>query len=272
MLEKRKGRGGGGGGGGGSGIDISDNWDAPPLLKAQMAFEIIWFCIVLYLITLLFKVIRNVPSHQRQPYILLLVSAIFLDIGLITRAIAIRIDEVTFGPSSLALSSVVTLLWQQPIVLITMAGLWVFRKRSQLLIYGEGATGIPYAGQMWKFVVDWTVTSCGLVFLLLTITVNAVGYSLYWNDVIGFSEYLRYYDAEIGLLYVLFAFYFILTIIFVVTGLTLSAAFKWQMGKPDVVRHFLTRLSIPVNFNPGHSSDADLGHALAHHSCNRHPS
>jgi len=271
MLEKRKGRGGGGGGGGGS-SGIEDNWGAPPLLKAQMAFEIIWFCIVLYLIFLLVKAIRNVPSRQRQPYILLLVSAIFLDIGLITRAIAIRIDDVTFGPPSLALSSVVTLLWQQPIVLITMAGLWVFRKRSQLLIYGEGATGIPYAGQMWKFVVDWTVTSGGLVFLVLAIIVNAAGYSLYWNDFIFYSEYLRYYDAEIGLLYVLFAFYFILTIIFVVTGLTLSAAFKRQMGKPDVVCRFPTRLRVPVHLNAGHSSDADLGHALAHHSCTRHPS
>jgi len=238
MLEKRKGR-GGGGGGGGSGIDISDNWDAPPLLKAQMAFEIIWFCIVLYLISLLAKAIRNVPSHRRQPYILLLVSAIFLDIGLIMRAITMRID-VPFGPTSLALHSIVTLLWQQPIALITMAGLWVFRKRSQLLIYGEGATGIPYAGQMWKFVVDWTVTSCGLVFLLLAVIVNAVGYSLYYSDVIGYPEYLRYHDAQIGLSYVLFAFYFILTIIFVVTGFTLSAAFKQQMGKPDVVRHFPT--------------------------------
>jgi len=268
MLEKRKGRGGGGGGSG-----IEDNWNAPPLLKAQMAFEIIWFCIVLYLITLLVKAIRNVPSRQRQPYILLLVSAIFLDIGLIMRAIAIRIDDVLFGPTyeSLALGSVVTLLWQQPIALITMAGLWVFRKRSQLLIYGEGATGIPYAGQMWKFVADWTVTSCGLVFLLLAVIVDAVGYSLYYSDVTRYFEYDRYYHAQIGLLYVLFAFYFILTIIFVVTGFTLNAAFKRQMGKPDVVRRFPTRLSIPVNFNAGHSSDANLGHALAHHSCTRHP-
>jgi len=271
MLEKRKGRGGGSSGGGGS-PGIEDNWVAPPLVKAQMAFEIIWFCIILYLITLLVKAIRNVPSRQRQPYILLLVSAIFLDICLITRAIAIRIDDVTSGPPSLALRSVVTLLWQQPIALITMAGLWVFRERSQLLIYGEGATGIPYAGQM-KFVVDWTVTSCGLVFLLLVLIVNAEGYSLYWNDVIGLSEYLRYYDAQIGLLfYVLCAFYFILTIIFIVTGFTLSAAFKRQMGKPDVVRRFPTRLRIPVNFDAGHSSDANLGHALAYHSYARHPS
>jgi len=264
MLENRKGR-GGGGGGRGSGIDITDNWDAPPLLKAQMAFEIIWFCIVLYLISLLVKAIRNVPSRQRQPYILLLVSAIFLDIGLITRAITIRIDL----PS---LASIVALLKQQPIVLITMAGLWVFRKRSQLLIYGEGATGIPYAGQMWKFVADWTVTSCGLVFLLLAVIVDAAGYSLYSSDVIGFSEYLRYAHAQNVLFIVLFVFYFILTIIFVVTGFTLSAAFKRQMGKPDVVRRFPTHLSIPINLNAGHSSDADLGHALAYHSCTRQAS
>src|SRR5258706_3938313 len=100
MLEKRR-SGGGGGGGGSSGID---DWDAPPVIKAQMAFEIICFCIVLYLISTLVKVLRNVPSRQRQPYIVLLVSAIFLDIGLIMHAVAIRINDVSYGFTGFALS------------------------------------------------------------------------------------------------------------------------------------------------------------------------
>ena len=235
MLEKRKSR---GGGGGGSGSSIVDDWDAPPLVKAQMAFEIIWFIIVLYLISALIKVLPNVPSRHRQPYILLLVSAIFLDIGLIMHAVAIRIDDITDAITSLALSSTFSLLWQQPKVLFTMAGLWVLRKRSYLITYGKGATGIPYAGQMWKFVVDWIVTSFGLLFLLLAVLVDSVGYSLYWNFVTSYTNYKSLYNASVGLTYVYYAFYFILTIIFVVTAITLSGAFKRQMGHPDVVRHF----------------------------------
>ena len=145
--------------------------------------------------------------------------------------------------TSLALASVSRLLWQQPIALITMAGLWVFRQRSQLIIYGKGAKGIPYAGQMWKFVADWIVVTCCLLFLLLAIIVNAVGYTLLFNDNLGYTKYLDFYNAQTGLTYVQFAFYFILTIVFVVTGFTLSGAFKRQTGHPDVVRHFPTRLT-----------------------------
>lgn len=271
MLEKRKGR-GGSGGGGGSSSSIEDNWDAPPLVKTVMAFEIIWFCIILYLISTLVKVIRNVPTRQRAPYILLLVSATFLDIGLIMRAIAIRTDDVTPPLTTLALTSVITLLWQQPTALITMAGLWVFRTRSQLITSGKGAEGIPYAGRKWKFVADWIVASCDLLFLSLSVIVVAAGYSLVYARTISPLEYKNLVDAQAGLLYVHFAFYFILTIVFVVTGFTLDGAFKRQMGRPDVVRHFPTRLRTPVNFNAGHSSNADLGHALAHHSCTRYSS
>ena len=267
MLEKRKSRGGGGGGG-----SVIDDWDAPPLVKAQMAFDIIWFCIILYLISTLIKVMRNVPSRERQPYVLLLVSAIFLDIALIMNAVAIRIDGTMFGPTYIALRSTIRTLYQQAPLLFTMAGLWVFRRRSQLIIYGKGARGIPYAGQMWKFVADWTVTSCGLFFLILAVIVNAVGYSLYLSEVISYLDYDRLIDAQRGLVYVQFAFYFILTIVFFFTGLLLISTFDWQTGRSDVVRYFPTRLRTRLKFNAGHSSDADLGHAVAHHLYTFHPS
>ena len=266
MLEKRKGRNGGGGG-----SSVVDDWDAPPLIKAQMAFEIIWFITVLYLISALVKVLRNVPSRHRQPYILLLVSAILLDISLIMDAVAIRIDDTLFGMTYFVLDSTIVVLWQQPIALFTMAGLWVFRKRSYLIIYGPGATGIPYAGQMWKFVVDWTIASFSLLFLVLAFIVNVTGYGLYWDFFISYPHYESFYNATLGLTYVQFAFYFILTIIFVITGIMLSGAFKRQTGHPDVVRHFPTRVRTPVHCNEGHSSDADMGHALARLSCNLYP-
>ncbi len=72
-------------------------------------------------------------------------------------------------------------------------------------------------------------------------------------------------------MYVQFAFYFILTIIFVITGIMLNGAFKRQMGHPDVVRHFFTRMRTPVHFNVGHLSDAEMGHALAHLPCIVYP-
>ena len=268
MLEKRKSR---IGGSGNRGSYVVDDWDAPTVIKAQMAFEIIWVCFFIYLVSTLIKALPNVASRQRQPYILLLVSAIFLGIGLGMHAATIRVDDITDGMTSLALDSVARLLWQQPIALITMAGLWVFRQRSQLIIYGKGAEGTPYAGQMWKFVADWAVVTFCLLFLVLAIIVNAAGYSLYFNDTIGFSQYKSLYNAQAGMSYVPFAFYFILTIVFVVTGFTLSGAFKRQTGHPDVVCHFPTRLRTPVNLHVGHASDADLGHALAHHSCTLYP-
>ena len=192
MLEKRKSRGGGGGGGG----SVVDDWDAPPLEKAQMAFDIIWFCIVLYLISTLIKVMRNVPSRERQPYVLLLVSAIFLDIAFIMGAVAIRLDDMTFD-TYIALTRTFRILYQQAPLLFTMAGLWVFRRRSQLIIYGKGARGIPYAGQMWKFVADWTVTCFGLLFLILAVAVNAVGDWLYFSDLVSYRDYLRLFDAQV---------------------------------------------------------------------------
>jgi len=261
MLEKRKSRGGGGGSGG----SVVDDWDAPPLVKAQMAFEIIWFCIILYLISTLIKVMRNVPSRERQPYILLLVSAIFFAIALMMNAVAIRIDDTMSISTYIAFRCTIRPLYQQAEVLFTMAGLWVFRKRSKLIVYGKGARGTPYAGQMWKFVADWTVTSCGLLFLSLAVIVNGVALSLYYSLDISYLHYLRIFDVQLGLAYVYFAFCSILTIVFVVTGLTLTGAFNRQTGRSDVVRCFPTHLRIRLKFNAGHSSDADLGHALAHH-------
>jgi hypothetical protein len=103
------------------------------------------------------------------------------------------------------------------------------------------------------------------------VIVYAVGYSLYYGDmIIGYSDFVASSTLK-GFVVCRIAFYFILTIVFVVTGLTLSSAFKRQTGRPDVVRHFLTYLRTAVKFNAGHSSNADLGHALAHHSCTLHP-
>ena len=237
MLEKRKSR-----GGGGDGSSAIDNWDAPPLIKAQMAFQIIWFCIVLYLILALVKVLRNVPSRHRQPYILLLVSAILLDISLIMDAVAIRIDDTLFGMTYSVLSSTIILFYQQPVALFTMAGLWVFRKRSHLIIYGPGATGVPYAGQMWKFVVDWTIASFSLLSIVLAFIVYVTANGLYWDFFINYLHYRSFYNVTIGFTYAEYGFYFLLTIIFVITAITLSGAFKRQMGHPDVVRHFPTRM------------------------------
>ena len=247
MLEKRRGRSGG--------FNIG-NWDAPPLPKARLAFEVIWFIVILYLISTLFKVIGNVGSRQRQPYILLLVSAILLDIGLIMNAVEIRISDIITRGIYIALDGPRYVLWKQPTLLITMAGLWVFRKRSQLIIYGKGAGGIPYAGQTWKFVADWIVTSCSLLFLVLTVIVGTVG---------SLSAYEISLDTVRGLSYFQFALYFILTVVFVVTGLTLNSSFKRQTGHPDVVRRLTARPRTLVKFNAGHSPNVDLGHALAHH-------
>jgi len=118
---------------------------------------------------------------------------------------------------------------------------------------------------MWKFAADWTVTSCSLLFLTLSVIVDAAGASRLYSGDISHLDYFRYVDAQVGLTYVEFAFYSILTIIFVVTGLTLTGAFSQQTGRSDVVRCFPTRLRTRLKFNAGHSSDADLGHALAHH-------
>jgi hypothetical protein len=236
MLEKRKGRGGGNG--------FSNNWDASAFEKTQMAFEIIWYCVVLYLITNLVKVMRNVPSRERQPYNLLIVSAVFLDIGLIMNAIGIRLDDLIYLDMNayIALSITAGILWHQAVALITMAGLWVFRKRSKLVIYGGEAKGIPYAGRTWKFVADWIVTCCSLLFLVLAVALRAAANSLYLSGAIMTSEYLRFIDAREDSTYTRYAFYFLLTIVFVVTGFTLNSAFKRQMGHRDVVYRFPTHL------------------------------
>jgi len=230
MLEKRKSYGGGGG--------AIDNWGAPPLVKAMMAFEIIWFCVVLYMITALIKVRRNVPSQHRQPYNLLLCSASLFALALIGDTAYYRIRGTMFGTTYIVLDSVVAPLWGQPKALMIMAGLWIFHKRSKLVIYGGGTKGNPYAGQTWKFVVDWIISASILLFIVVSVTVGAVGYSLYYDDIIYTSEYRRFSDASDILWYIGSAFYFILTIVFVFTGFTLSSAFKRQMGRPDVVRRF----------------------------------
>jgi len=230
MLEKRKGYGGGDG--------TIDNWYAPSLLKALMAFEIIWFYVVLYMITALIRVRRNVPSQHRQPYNLLLCTASLFALGLIVDAAYNRMRDTMFGITYIAFSCIVGPLSGQPKALIIMAGLWIFHKRSKLVIYGGGTKGNPYAGQTWKFVVDWIISASILLFVVVSVIVGAVGYSLYYDDIIYRSEYYRFTDAKKVLIYIGNAFYFILTIVFVFTGFTLRSAFKRQMGRPDVVRRF----------------------------------
>jgi len=79
----------------------------------------------------------------------------------------------------------------------------------------------------------------------LSVSVGVAGYSLYWDDLIGYAYYRSLYDAQVGLMYVQFAFHFILTIIFVITAITLSGAFKRQMGHPDVVTSQMLKWVMP---------------------------
>ena len=219
----------------------ADNWGAPPILKAQMAFEIIYCCVILVLILVLLSVSTNIGSRHRQPYTLILVSAILLAISLLMDAVEIRIVDSKPLSTYLALETIVSPLWKQPTVLFTMAGLWIFRKRSRLVIDGQGARGITYAGQTWKFVVDWIVTSCSLLLLLIGVIISAVTLSRYDNNTMNKFDYERLLNVQWVLSYVQLTLYFILTVDFVITGFTLSHAFKRQTGKSDVVR----RLSTP---------------------------
>jgi len=89
-----------------------------------------------------------------------------------------------FGITYIAFSCIVGPLSGQPKALIIMAGLWIFHKRSKLVIYGGETKGNPYAGQTWKFVVDWIISASILLFVIVSVTVGAVGYSLYVGAIV----------------------------------------------------------------------------------------
>lgn len=125
-----------------------------------------------------------------------------------------------------------------------------------------------YAGQMRKFVADWIVTTSSLLFFMLAAVVKAICFTITISSIAPTTIAPSMIE---GVVLCLLPVLFTLTLVFVVTSFTLSSKFKRQTGYPDLVHRLPTCPRTRGKFNAGHSSNADLGHASAHHSCTLQP-
>ncbi|KAG8871769.1 hypothetical protein FRC20_010214 [Serendipita sp. 405] len=174
----------GGGGGGGRGIaagntsggnrhGASDDWDAPPTIKALFAFQVIWAILtaILFLFTV-FKLtrVRSKITH-RGPYLLLAVVFILFSISFTLSAAPIR---VTFHPDvylRIVFSSV--MIGDFSRTFSSAAILWLVHIRGAALPSPQSDMSSPAVIRPWKRYVD-----CALVLGIFILELAIHGYTL----------------------------------------------------------------------------------------------
>ncbi|KAG8802399.1 hypothetical protein FRC16_009773, partial [Serendipita sp. 398] len=83
--------------GGGSSSSITDNWDAPPEIKAELAFLIIWCIVAVGQFGMIVSRFKLLPAGRiaRAPYYLLSVAVFILALKYLLWAINLRVDSMS---------------------------------------------------------------------------------------------------------------------------------------------------------------------------------
>ncbi|CCA76128.1 hypothetical protein PIIN_10128 [Serendipita indica DSM 11827] len=176
-----KGRGGGGGGASGS---IDDGWDVPGIVKAAMAFRIIWSVVIFGLFLTILRRLRSVPPgrYTRAPYILLSIVAGTLSISYLLSAILFRMSTGESNapfPVIRRLGSFNSFLSNVDIAFEPAVSLWLVHLRGRLTNTAEAKSVNPWVSQHWKRIVDWSLVAITFTIGISTIAISENAWALY---------------------------------------------------------------------------------------------
>lgn len=203
-----KGRGGGRGSSGG----IDDNWDAPPLIKALFAFQIIWTIVAVILLIYITKALSRIPSWSaRGPFLMLVFVTLFTIAYYVTYAISVRVDILDNVVAS-QVSSAISFLAAVDEAFRPGVVLYLLHMRGDVLRAIKGGTITPVASQLWKKILDWTLVSLTFIFYVAMMGVRASWNERSNNFDLTEDEFWQFYEASKALGHVVIAFIILLCI------------------------------------------------------------
>ncbi|KAG8775504.1 hypothetical protein FRC15_000486 [Serendipita sp. 397] len=159
-------KGRGGGSGSGSGISIDTSWDAPPIVKAIFAVQIIWFIFLLIeslLILRGLKLISKTPRSSKAPYLLAAFVAaevsIYYLVGAIRTRLGTEIDFIINYPLRYRYTSAISFLFDIDLSFRPIVLLWLCHLCGVLSTIGSDIKGNKnsFVASTWKKVVDWSL-------------------------------------------------------------------------------------------------------------------
>ncbi|KAG8857524.1 hypothetical protein FRB91_011267 [Serendipita sp. 411] len=159
-------KGRGGGSSSGSGISIDTSWDAPPIVKAIFAVQIIWFIFLLIeslLILRGLKLISKTPRSSKAPYLLAAFVAaevsIYYLVGAIRTRLGTEIDFIINYPLRYRYTSAISFLFDIDLSFRPIVLLWLCHLRGVLSTIGSDIKGNKnsFVASTWKKVVDWSL-------------------------------------------------------------------------------------------------------------------
>jgi hypothetical protein len=233
-------KGRGGGGGSGSGVSINDNWDAPGVVKAQMAFNLIFFIVGLVQLAYVLKNLPKIPSiAARAPYILLAVVILFTVALHLTSAIYIRIVEDLLRETAYQISLTMQFFYAVDTAFRPAVILYLIHNRAGLLLATLANKTHPLTSQIWKRILDWVLVGITFVFYIAYMGVNGTYYASLVNGTATNSQYRQYLNANRGLGHTLTAMVVLFAIDIIFSLITLFIHGKRAQAADLVVKRLL---------------------------------
>lgn len=232
--------------GGGGSVSIDDNWDAPGVQKALMAFAIIFAVFSLVQFVYILKNFTKIPFlSPRAPYIILSITTFFtflwyLLYGILTRLRDDILDSIATGQVNAALVGFFTVV----VTFQPAAVLLLLQQRGSVLQASRGNAISVFPSLLWKRIVDWALI--GLTFI---IHISYVGnYAAYIAAIeAGYSSrtYSAYIAASKGLSYTLTAFFVLLCLDVIITSIVLFVQAKRAQWTDPVTRR-ICLIGVPL--------------------------
>ncbi|KAG8822407.1 hypothetical protein FRC17_009567 [Serendipita sp. 399] len=249
-------KGGRGGGGGSSGSSsIRDSWDAPPLVKAIFAFQVIWFILLLsesLMILTRLKLISKSARSSKAPYVLaalvaLVTSLFYLFAGIRLRTSYSSLPGTSNLRTSLNLSAVAGFLYDVILSFLPLIFLWIGHLRgliSSSVVTGSASRNNSFVSSTWKKILDWSFV---IIVLALSVAYSALAThvnNMNFNRELTATQQLNYRATLTGLNRAVEAFFILFLINVVVSLICLKVAQK-SAKIADKVVTLLLSVSVP---------------------------
>lgn len=233
-------------GGGSYSISIDDNWDAPGVMKAAMAFEIIWAVFSLVQFIYILKNLSKIPTASaRGPYILLAVTTFFTFLyyamwGVLTRVTWGILDSISGNKLSLAITGIFTVV----IAFQPASVLWLLHQRGSVLRTSRENTVSPFSSLLWKRIVDWVLVGITFVIYIAAMAVSVALAVALENNAPG-RVYTQYLEASRGLSHTITGLILLICIDIVVTSLVVFFQVKRAQWNDPIIRR-LCQVIVPL--------------------------
>ncbi|KAG8858829.1 hypothetical protein FRB91_009233 [Serendipita sp. 411] len=226
--------------GGGSSSSITDNWDAPPEIKAELAFLIIWCIVAVGQFGMIVSRFKLLPAGRiaRAPYYLLSVAVFILALKYLLWAINLRVDSMSRTTSN-NLAGLTDFLYSVEVSFTPAVLLWLLHIRGRMTFQALGKQSKPFVIQFWKRIVDWSLVGIFLLFNIAITGIYAQYRTLYYSNRLSDQGADNYVKAFTGIKWTILAFSLLLCIDIISSYIAL----KVSQSSARIVDPVITRIT-----------------------------